>query len=180
MVQEQDNHAVFFTSGEEINMQEIPLLSQQSIFSLEEEKHIEEERVDCETTPSVEPTNSQSSNDVFKKEEIPFRESLSIKKLCSREAFMSLNSSTYFHLYHGLFNGLTLSETTHHLTQIDSMVLTPFEILDGGNVHTEDREDKASSHELINSMPYQPFSWDTGNAIVDVYQMCLLLSHLHS
>jgi hypothetical protein len=34
----------------------------------------------------------------------------------------------------------------------------------------EDREDKASSHELINSMPYQPFSWDTGNVIVDVYQ----------
>jgi hypothetical protein len=132
IVQEQDNHADFFTSGEEINMQEIPLLSQQSTFNLEEENHLEEEHVDCETTPSVEPTNSQSSNDVFKEEEIPFRESLSTNFSCSREAFMSLNSSTYFHLYPNLFNGLTLQETTHHPTQIDSMGLTPFEILDGG------------------------------------------------
>jgi hypothetical protein len=73
-------------------------------------------------------------------------------------------------LYPDLFNGLTLQETTHHPTQIDSMGLTPFEILDGGNVHMEDREDKASSHELINYMPYHPFSWDKGNVIVDVYQ----------
>jgi hypothetical protein len=51
------------------------------------------------------------------------------------------------------------------------MGLTPFEILDGGNVHTKAREDKASSHELINYMPYQPFSWDTRNVIVDVYQI---------
>jgi hypothetical protein len=37
-------------------MQDIPLLSQQSTFNLEEENHLEEERVDCETTPNVEPT----------------------------------------------------------------------------------------------------------------------------
>jgi hypothetical protein len=59
MVQEQDNYAYFFTSGEEINMQEIPLLYQQYIFKLEKENHHEEEHVDCETMPSVEPTNSQ-------------------------------------------------------------------------------------------------------------------------
>jgi hypothetical protein len=70
-----------------------------------------------------------------------------------------------------IFNGLTLQETTQHPTQIDSMGLNPFEILDGGNVHMEDREDKASSCELINSMPYQTFLWDNGNAIVDVYQV---------
>jgi hypothetical protein len=83
---------------------------------------------------------------------------------------MSLISSTYFHLYHDLFNGLTLQETTHYPTQIDSMGLTPFEILDEENIHMEDREDKVYSDELINSMPYQPFSWDIGNSIVDLYQ----------
>jgi hypothetical protein len=68
---------------------------------------------------------------------------------CSREAFNSLNSSTYYYLYPDLFNGLTLQETTHHPIQINSMGMTPFEVLDGGDVHMEDREDKASSHELI-------------------------------
>jgi hypothetical protein len=33
----------------------------------------------------------------------------------------------------------------------------------------KDREDKASSHELISFMPYQPFSWDESNAIEDVH-----------
>jgi hypothetical protein len=106
MVQDQYNHVDFFTSGEEINMKEIPLLSQQSIFNLEEENHHEEECVDCETVPSVDHTISQSSNDIFKEDEIPFRELLSTIFLCSREAFMSLNSSTYLYLYHDLFNGL--------------------------------------------------------------------------
>jgi hypothetical protein len=50
------------------------------------------------------------------------------------------------------------------------MGLTPFEVLDGGDVHMEDREDKASSHELITTMPYQPFSWDEGNVVANVYQ----------
>jgi hypothetical protein len=40
-VQEQDNHADFFTSREEINMHEIPLISQQYTFYLEEENHLE-------------------------------------------------------------------------------------------------------------------------------------------
>ena len=35
MVQEKDSRADFFTPGEEINMQEIPLLCQQSTFNLE-------------------------------------------------------------------------------------------------------------------------------------------------
>jgi hypothetical protein len=34
----------------------------------------------------------------------------------------------------------------------------------------EDIEDKASSHELITIMPYQPFSWDEGNVVTNVYQ----------
>jgi hypothetical protein len=39
---------------------------------------------------------------------------------------------------------------------MDSIGLTDFEILDGDNVHTEDREDKASSHELVTTKPYLP------------------------
>jgi hypothetical protein len=77
------------------------------------------------------PPDSQSITDVLKEEELPFRESLSENPSCSREAFHSLNSSTYFYLYPDLFNGLTLQETTHHLTQIDSMGMTLFEVLDG-------------------------------------------------
>jgi hypothetical protein len=34
----------------------------------------------------------------------------------------------------------------------------------------EDREDKASSHELINYIPYHPFSWNEGNIVENVYQ----------
>jgi hypothetical protein len=71
---------IFSLQGEEINIQDIPLLSQQSTFFLEEENHVEEEHVDCETIPSVEPTDSQSITDVLKEEELPFRESLSEKK----------------------------------------------------------------------------------------------------
>jgi hypothetical protein len=40
----------------------------------------------------------------------------------------------------------------------------------GGDVHMEDREDKASSHELITTKPYQPFSWDEENFVANVYQ----------
>ena len=41
MVQEKDNHANFFTSWEEINMKDIPILSQQCKFYLEEESNLE-------------------------------------------------------------------------------------------------------------------------------------------
>jgi hypothetical protein len=170
IVQEKNNHVDLFTQGEEINIQDIPLLSQQSTFFLEEENHVEEERVDCETIPSVEPTNSQSVTNVLKEEEIPFRESLFENVSCSREDFNSLNSSTYYYLYLDLFNGLILQEATHCPIQINSIGMTPFEVLDGGNVHMEDREDKASSHELSTTMPYQPFSWDEGNVVENVYQ----------
>jgi hypothetical protein len=34
----------------------------------------------------------------------------------------------------------------------------------------EDREDNDSFHELSTTMPYQPFSWDGGNVIANVYQ----------
>jgi hypothetical protein len=156
--------------GEEINIHDIPLLSQQSTFCLQEENHVEEERVDCETMPSMMPTNSQSITNVLKEEEIPFRESLFENVSCSREAFNSLNSSTYYYLYLDLFNGLILQEATHCSIQVNSIGLTPFEVLDGGNVHMEDKEDKASSHELITTMPYDPFSWDEENVVVDVYQ----------
>jgi hypothetical protein len=73
-------------------------------------------------------------------------------------------------LYPDLFNGLILQEATHCPIQINSIGPTPFEVLDGGNVHMEDREDKASSHELSTTMPYQPFSWDEGNVVANVYQ----------
>jgi hypothetical protein len=49
------------------------------------------------------------------------------------------------------------------------MGLTSFEILDGGDVDLKDKEDKASPHELSTTMHYDPFSWDEGNAIEDVY-----------
>jgi hypothetical protein len=63
-----------------------------------------------------------------------------------------------------------LQETTHGTIQIDSMGLTLVEVLDGGDAHLEDREDKASSHELIITKPYQPFSWDEENSVANVYQ----------
>jgi hypothetical protein len=53
---------------------------------------------------------------------------------------------------------------------MNSIGMTPFEVLDGGNVHMEDREDKASSLELSTTMPYHPFSWDEGNVVANVYQ----------
>jgi len=37
-------------------------------------------------------------------------------------------------------------------------------------VHIKYREDTTSSHELSNFIPYQPFSWDEGNVVEDVYQ----------
>jgi hypothetical protein len=118
----------------------------------------------------MEPTDSQAIKDIFKEEELPFRESLYENISCSREAFHSLNSSTYFYLYPNLFNGLTLQETTDHMTQMDSIGLTHFEILDGDNVHTKDREDKTSSHELVTTKPYHPFSWDEENFVANVHQ----------
>ena len=58
------------------------------------------------------------------------------------------------------------------------MGMTPFEVLDDGNVHMEDRENKFSSHELITTKPYQPFSWDEGNVVAYVYQT--MSSHFSS
>ena len=43
IVQDQDNNVYLFISREEINIQDIPLLSQQSTFFLDKEDHIEEE-----------------------------------------------------------------------------------------------------------------------------------------
>jgi hypothetical protein len=51
------------------------------------------------------------------------------------------------------------------------MGLSLVEVLDGGDVNLEDREDKASSHELIITKPYQPCSWDEENYVENVYQM---------
>jgi len=72
-------------------------------------------------------------------------------------------------LYPYLLDGLTLQETTHHLIQINSMEPTHFEICDVRIVHMEDRENKASSHELITTKPHRPFSWDEGNVVASVY-----------
>jgi hypothetical protein len=121
IVQEKNNHADIITSGEELNIQDTPLLSQQSTFNLKEEYHVVEEHVDCEIMPSVEPIHSQSVTHALKEEELPFKESLFENASCSREAFHSLNSSTYFYLYLDLFNGLTLQEATHCSIQINSM-----------------------------------------------------------
>jgi hypothetical protein len=63
---------------------------------LEEENNVEEEGVDCETIPSVEPTDSQLVTNVLKEEEIPFREEPFGNVSFSREDFHSLNSSTYY------------------------------------------------------------------------------------
>ena len=77
-------------------MQDIHLLSHQCTFNLEEENHLEEEHVDCETTPIVEPTDSKKIINVLKEEEIPFRGPLSKIFSCSREYFNSPNYSTYY------------------------------------------------------------------------------------
>jgi hypothetical protein len=135
---------------------------------LKEEYHMVEEHVDCEIMPSVEPIHSQSITHALKEEELPCRESLFENASHSRESFHSLNSSTYFYLY-DLFNGLTLQEATHCSIQINSMGSTHFEVLEGGDVHLEDREDKAL-HELITTKPYQHFSWDEENYVANVYQ----------
>jgi hypothetical protein len=73
-------------------------------------------------------------------------------------------------LYPDLFDCLILQESTHCSTQTKSMGSIPFEVLDGGNEHMEDIEDKDSSHELITTNPYQPLSWDEVDVLVDVYQ----------
>jgi hypothetical protein len=72
---------------------------------------------------------------MIEEKEISFRESLFPNVSCSRESFDSLNFSTYYYVYHYLFNGLTLQETTHHPIQKNSMGTNPFEVIDGGNVH---------------------------------------------
>jgi len=83
-------------------------LAQRSTFLLKEENHVEEERVDHEAIPSVEPTDSLSVANVIKEEELPFKESFFEIVCCSREYFYSLNSSTYYYLYSYLFNSLSL------------------------------------------------------------------------
>jgi hypothetical protein len=105
-------------------------------FLLKEENHVYEEIIDCVTIPSENPINSQLIDNVLKEEELPFKESLFINISCSREAFHSLNSSTYYFLYLDLFNGLILQEARHFPSQLNSIRMTPFEVLNGDNVHT--------------------------------------------
>jgi hypothetical protein len=95
-------------------------LSHQSVFYLKKENHVEEEHADCETIPSVEPSNSRSITDVLKEEEQSFREVPFENVSCSKEAFHSLDSSTYYFLYPNLFNGLILYEVTYYPIQINS------------------------------------------------------------
>ena len=107
--------------------------------------------------------------DVLKEEEIPFRESLVENVSCSRVAFNSLNYFTYFYLYPDLFNDFILQEDTQCSIQMNSIGLTYFEVIDGSNVHMEDREHKVSSLELNTTMPYHHFSWDEGNVVEYVF-----------
>jgi hypothetical protein len=137
----------------------------------QEENHVDEERVDFEIMPSVELTNSQLVTQALKEGGLPFKETLFENVSCSREPFNFLNSSSYYYLYHDLFNGLIFPEATRCANQINSIGSTHFEGIDGGNVHMEDREDKDSSRELITIIPYQLFSWDEGNVVEDVYQI---------
>jgi hypothetical protein len=44
-------------------------------------------------------------------------------------------------------------------------------VLDGGNLHVEDREDETSSHELFSFLPYQPFTWDEGIVVENIDQI---------
>jgi hypothetical protein len=62
ILQGKNKHLNIFNSVEEINVHDIPLLSHQSTFSLEDEYHVEEECVGCETIPIMKPIDSQSSN----------------------------------------------------------------------------------------------------------------------
>jgi hypothetical protein len=71
--QEKNNNVDHFTQGEEINIQEITLLAQESTFCLKEENNVDEKGVDCEIIPSVEPIDSQLVTNVLKEEEIPFK-----------------------------------------------------------------------------------------------------------
>jgi hypothetical protein len=68
--------------------------------------------------PSAEHTHSQSITNVLKEEEILFKEALFENFSCSREAFNSLNSSTYYFLYPNIFNGLIWQEATHFPSQL--------------------------------------------------------------
>jgi hypothetical protein len=45
-----------------------------------------------------------------------------------------------------------------------------FEVLEDGDRRMEDRGDKISSHELITTKPYQPFSWDEENFVANMFQ----------
>jgi hypothetical protein len=76
IVQEKNNHVDLFTSRRRNKHTRHTSFITTIHFFLEEENHVEEEHVDCETMPSVEPTNSQSITNVLNEEEIPFRESL--------------------------------------------------------------------------------------------------------
>jgi hypothetical protein len=58
---------------------------------------------------------------VLKEKELPFKESPFGNISCSREAFHSLNSSTYFFLNPNLFNGFILQEATHYPIQLKSI-----------------------------------------------------------
>jgi len=41
-------------------------------------------------------------------------------------------------------------------------------VLDGGNLHEEDKEGETSSHELISFLPYQHFIWDEGIVVENI------------
>ena len=131
------------------------ILAQQSTFCLEEENNVEKECVNCETISSAKSTDSRSITNVPKEEEIPFKEAPFGNVYFSREAFHSLNYSTYHFVYPNLFNGLILHEATQYHIQINFVGPTRFEVLDGVNLHMEDTKDIASSLEL--SKFYEPF-----------------------
>jgi hypothetical protein len=66
IVQERDNDADISILEEEINIQDIPLLTQPPTFCLKKENNLEEEHGDCGTMPSMMPTDPQSITNFLK------------------------------------------------------------------------------------------------------------------
>jgi hypothetical protein len=92
------------------------IFSEQQLISCSEKG----EGFDCETIPSMEPTNSQSKPiiNMLKEEVIPFKETTFENISLNREAFHFLNSSTYYSLYPDHFDGCVVQETIQILFKL--------------------------------------------------------------
>ena len=55
--------------------------------------------------------------------------------------------------------------------QINYVRPNPYVVLDGGNLHVKYRDFESSSHELFSFWSYQPFTWDEGIIVANMYQI---------